>query len=89
MLFKNYTFVDPVLSRKAISCVDKWTGPVGVDYTVKEIIDTVCPGLYDMIDEKDYLRIGRAVRKKYNLNHYHHIKAGKDRGETRTYRIVK
>ena len=89
MLLKNYKFVDPVLARKAIDCVDKWTYPVGVDYTVKEIIETVSPGLYDKIDENDVYSVGKAVSKKYKNNCYKHIKAGDDRGVTHTYRIVK
>ena len=75
--------------NKCLSIVDDWANTstnTCEELTVKEIITSMAPGLYDKLSAQDKRLVGRAVSNRYIIKYYHRVvKAGK-KGASQTYK---
>ena len=75
--------------NKCLSMVDKWENSstnTGEEFTVKEIVASMAPKLYDQLSPEDKRLLGRAVSNRYSIKYYNRVKKVGKKGASQTYR---
>lgn len=75
--------------NKGLAVVDQWANnstDTNAELTVKEIVTSRAPDLYDKLSPQDKKLLGRAVSNRYSIKYYNRVVRTGKKGASKTYR---